>query len=62
MVGHIDTKLSYAMKVIPKTKAVLTDGGNFFEEAKILTGVDHPNIMKVCEVYQDDQSFYMISE
>ncbi|EGR29825.1 hypothetical protein IMG5_148090 [Ichthyophthirius multifiliis] len=32
------------------------------QEVEILTEIDHPNVVKLFEIYEDDNSFYMVME
>lgn len=50
------------MKLINKKKLSKADESKFFEELKLLKDIDHPNIVKVFEHYQDDKYHYLISE
>ena len=34
----------------------------FFNEVSVLRALDHPNILKLYEFYQDDKNFYLITE
>ena len=34
----------------------------FFNEVSVLRALDHPNILKLYEYYQDDKNFYLITE
>lgn len=34
----------------------------FFNEVSVLRSLDHPNILKLYEFYQDDKNFYLITE
>ena len=52
-----------AMKIIPKKhlrKEI--DHSIIIDEIRILKGLDHPNIMKLYEFYEDKKNFYLISE
>ncbi len=52
-----------AMKIIPKKhlrKEI--DHSIIIDEIRILKGLDHPNIMKLYEFYEDAKNFYLISE
>ena len=33
-----------------------------FAEMNILKNLDHPNIVKLYELFQDDQNYYLITE
>ena len=49
-----------AMKQILKEK--IPDLSNFKNEIKILTKLDHPNIIRLYEVFEDDKYFYLFIE
>jgi calcium-dependent protein kinase len=50
-----------AMKIISKDKIVQNES-NLLEETDILIQMDHPNIVKLFEIFKDDSLFYLISE
>ncbi|CAD8209837.1 unnamed protein product [Paramecium octaurelia] len=62
---HISTGLKRAIKYVRKDKI-----GNHLEknqenpllEANILRELDHPNILKLYELFQDEQYYYLITE
>ena len=33
-----------------------------FAEIQILKGLDHPNVLKIFEAYQDDKKIYIVTE
>ena len=35
---------------------------NFLKECKILTSLDHPNILKVYEFWEDNTHYYTVSQ
>ena len=49
-----------AIKKIPKKK--VTDKVEFLNEIEILRKLDHPNIIKLYETFEDDRYIYMITE
>ena len=49
-----------AMKQVEKSK--LPDVKYFETEIKILSLLDHPNIVRLFEVFEDDKNFYLIME
>lgn len=38
------------------------DKTNFLNEVKLLEKMDHPGIVKLYEVFQDNASFYFVTE
>ncbi|CAD8141750.1 unnamed protein product [Paramecium pentaurelia] len=61
-VVHRQTGMVRAMKLILKSKLKKEDQEKLLEETNILMDIDHPNIVKLYEMYQDDNSYYLISE
>jgi len=62
-VVHIKTDLIRAMKMIKKTTINLQDDDRkFLKEIQILIQIDHPNIIKIYEYFQDETYFYIITE
>jgi Serine/threonine protein kinase len=51
-----------AMKSLKKSAVTKDAEGQLFYEVSILKGLDHPNIAKLYELYQDDNNYYLISE
>ena len=52
-----------AMKVVSKdTLQYQDDDKKFLKEIEVLSQIDHPNILKVFEYYQDNESYYVITE
>jgi len=49
-----------AVKIISKSKCQTTD--NYFEEFEILKKLDHPNVLKLYEFYQDESTYYVVTE
>lgn len=50
------------MKHIKKDKIIKEDEDNMFAEVNILKELDHPNIVKLHELYQDTRNYYLITE
>ena len=50
------------MKVIRKDEVSAEKQASLINEIGILRQLDHPNIVKIYEFYQDVQSFYIITE
>ena len=64
-VTHKGSGLLRAMKVLKRDKIRDEDNyniGKLFEEFTILRELDHPNIIKQYEVFQDEHHWYMITE
>ena len=60
MVMHLATDQIRAMKVVSKASDKVVQ--SVFDELNILRQLDHPNIVKVFEYFQDDKNLYMIME
>ena len=63
MVENKTSKIKRAMKII--SKECILNGVDLQEvtnEIKILSLLDHPNIMKIYEFYEDNENFYIINE
>ena len=50
------------MKKIKKTHLIKEDEEVFFSEIDILKTLDHPNIIKVYELFEDEIDYYLILE
>jgi calcium-dependent protein kinase len=61
-VSHRVTGQIYAMKVIDKKKRLKDDRTKLPSEILTLMGVNHTNILKFYDYYEDSNSFYMITE
>jgi calcium-dependent protein kinase len=57
-----DTKKKYAVKSIDKSKLSSTKVNQLTREIETLTSVDHPNIIKYYETYNDPQYFHIVME
>lgn len=49
-----------AIKKIPKRK--VNDRSEFLNEIEILQKLDHPNIIKLYETFEDEKNIYMVTE
>mmetsp|Transcript_40731 Transcript_40731/g.47367 ORF Transcript_40731/g.47367 Transcript_40731/m.47367 type:complete len:326 (-) Transcript_40731:111-1088(-) len=58
----IDTLEQYAVKVIDKQNMEAEDLVGLETEIEILSQIDHPNIVKLHEIYEDKRKFYMVFE
>lgn len=57
----INKNLTVAIKVIEKVK-LDKDFDLIFEEASSLAKMDHPNLVKYYEIYQDKKYIYLVME
>lgn len=48
--------------MIPKNKIDKENQGKLFFEFKLLKNIDHPHIIRIYEVYNDNKNFYLIME
>jgi calcium-dependent protein kinase len=55
--GHVR-----AVKVLEKMAIEESEQDRFFSEINILKMMDHPNIVKLYEVYQDKKRYYLVTE
>lgn len=60
MVMHLPTDQIRAMKIIRKNSEKVVS--SVFDEINVLRQLDHPNIVKVFEYFQDEQNLYIIME
>jgi serine/threonine protein kinase len=60
---HIQTNEKVAIKFINKNKlAHEGDNGRIQNEIKIMTTLDHPNILRAFEVFEDKDNYYIVME
>lgn len=60
---HKKTKILRAVKILRRD--LLSSGNEFekiFKEVEILKKLDHPNIVKIYEMFQDEKRFYVVTE
>lgn len=50
------------MKQIRKDKIIKEDEEQMFAEVSVLKALDHPNIVKLYQLYQDNKNYYLITE
>lgn len=50
------------MKSIKKSAVIKEDEEKLFSEMNILKNLDHPNILKLYELYQDEEHYFLITE
>ena len=51
-----------AMKVIPKEICNTSNSSSVVSEINMLKSLDHPNIIKMYEFYQDESNYYLVTE
>ena len=56
---HKPTKQARAVKIISKKKI---DEEKLRKEVQIIKNLDHPNILKIYDVFYDTENFYIVSE
>jgi len=56
------TNEEYAIKLLEKAKMDMDDLYALSAEVEILSQIDHPNVVKLYEVYEDNSKFYMVFE
>jgi len=59
---HRKTNVQRAVKIIYKTNTKKDEAEQLINEVNILRELDHPNIMKILEFYEDEKCFYIVSE
>mmetsp|Transcript_1309 Transcript_1309/g.1189 ORF Transcript_1309/g.1189 Transcript_1309/m.1189 type:complete len:171 (+) Transcript_1309:185-697(+) len=59
---HKKSKALRAIKYIEKDAIAEAKTSELMAEVKILSELDHPNIMKVFEMYEDKKYYYVVSE
>jgi calcium-dependent protein kinase len=62
LVTHNRSGIVRAMKEIAKTGVREDKATKMLEEVSILKSLDHPNVVKLFELYQDDKNYYLITE
>ncbi len=62
-VKHRKTGKIFAIKVVNKAKILENElGGQMKLEVEIMYKLDHPNIIKLYDHYEDEESFYLVME
>lgn len=59
---HKKTKAIRAVKIIKKDALDEKEMERFIHEIEILKKLDHPNILKLFEFYEDNKRFYLVTE
>jgi calcium-dependent protein kinase len=55
-------KIKRAVKLIKKDQMSPEDKLNLKNEMNILKKLDHPNILKLYEIFEDPKTFYLVTE
>ena len=50
------------MKSIKKSAILKEDQERLFSEMNLLKELDHPHIVKLFELFQDDRCYYLVTE
>ncbi|KAK0411349.1 hypothetical protein QR680_005612 [Steinernema hermaphroditum] len=59
---HVPTGLEVAIKIIDKTALNPSSLQKLYREVKIMKQLDHPNIVKLYQVMETDQTLYLVME
>jgi serine/threonine protein kinase len=59
---HKQTGEERAVKIINKEKLSSKQMKQFANEVQILRQLDHPNIIKLYEIFEDEDYFYLVQE
>lgn len=62
LVRHRRTNMERAMKIIKKAGVSEEEKETMMKEVSILKSLDHPNIIKIFDLYEDDTKLYLITE
>ena len=57
-----NTKIIRAVKLIKKDSMSNDEEQNFKYEINILKELDHPNIIKLFEIFEDEKKYYLVTE
>ena len=59
---HIKTKQVRAVKILVKANMSRLEKQRLKEEISILTKMDHQNVVKFFEVFEDNKRYYIVTE
>jgi calcium-dependent protein kinase len=62
MCVHRDTAAQRAVKVLKKSNMDEDERRMLFNEINILKELDHPNIVKMFEFFEDEKRYYIVQE
>ena len=57
---HIKTEQQRAIKVV--LKSTIKDLDDYIKKIELLNSLDHPNIVRYLEIYEDEYTYYFVSE
>jgi len=59
---HIKSDITRAVKVVRKEDLEFGERRSLLEELELLKELDHPNICRVIEMFEDKKKFYFVNE
>lgn len=59
---HRETKEKRAVKVLKKESMDAAEQAAMLNEINTLRDLDHPNIVKIYEYFEDEKRFYIVTE
>jgi calcium-dependent protein kinase len=59
---HLATRNTRAVKILPKSETSSEENKLAYEEFKMMARLDHPNIARTYELYEDKESFYIVTD
>ena len=61
-VYKVQQKFTNYLRAVKAIKKKLVDSSEFYNEIEVLKAIDHPNIIKLFDCYQDKSYYYMVEE
>ena len=61
-VYKVQQKATNYLRAVKAIKKKLVDSSEFYNEIEVLKALDHPNIIKLFDCYQDKSYYYMVEE
>ena len=61
-VYKVQQKFTNYLRAVKAIKKKLVDSSEFYNEIEVLKALDHPNIIKLFDCYQDKSYYYMVEE
>ena len=59
---HRETGIRYAVKVMSKRKMSADDRNSLMQEIDIMKTIDHPNIIRMLDLYEDERHYCLVME